>query len=203
VGTSPSTQVACLNPDCKRPVIKIGYARTQKYCCYQCGDKVRSKRYREKHPDRIKVKIKLNWIINRKKLSRRYRKWRKGNAPYWKSHNRMYRAIKGAEYWREYWRGWYQKNRFEWAGRVTNRRALLSSRVSPSEQLTWDQWIRLIIIWRGRCVYCGCMPDVLTQDHVIPLSRGGTHTMDNIVPACKPCNSSKGNKDVDEWLYGL
>lgn len=34
----------------------------------------------------------------------------------------------------------------------------------------------------------------LTQDHLVPLSRGGTHTWDNIMPAHRSCNSSKGAK---------
>lgn len=32
----------------------------------------------------------------------------------------------------------------------------------------------------------------LTPDHSIPLSRGGTHTVDNIRPLCLPCNMRKG-----------
>ena len=34
----------------------------------------------------------------------------------------------------------------------------------------------------------------LTQDHVIPLSKGGQHIKENIVPACPSCNSKKGNR---------
>ena len=51
----------------------------------------------------------------------------------------------------------------------------------------------------GRCVYCGAKAD-LTLDHVVPLSRGGTHTLENLVGACFSCNSSKGNKLIEEWL---
>ncbi len=32
------------------------------------------------------------------------------------------------------------------------------------------------------------------RDHVVPLSKGGEHSEDNLVPACAPCNLSKGNK---------
>lgn len=57
--------------------------------------------------------------------------------------------------------------------------------------LTSVQWEHIKQRWHYRCAYCGCTPARLTQDHVIPLSRGGNHTAANIVPACQPCNSSK------------
>lgn len=34
---------------------------------------------------------------------------------------------------------------------------------------------------------------------VLPLSRGGTHDLDNLVPSCKACNLSKGCKSPTEW----
>lgn len=49
------------------------------------------------------------------------------------------------------------------------------------------------------CAYCGAT-DNIHIDHVIPLARGGTHTPENLAPACGSCNSSKGTKPVDEWL---
>lgn len=50
-----------------------------------------------------------------------------------------------------------------------------------------------------RCVYCGVAGVPLELDHVIPKSRGGEHSLENLVAACKPCNSSKGAKTVEEW----
>src|SRR4028118_2319354 len=43
------------------------------------------------------------------------------------------------------------------------------------------------------CQYCGSTKH-LTLDHVIPRSKGGTHTWDNVVTACEKCNSHKGNR---------
>lgn len=55
----------------------------------------------------------------------------------------------------------------------------------------------------GLCAYCGVDLDSLDHthhiDHVIPLSRGGTNDYDNLVCCCRPCNSSKGGKLLDEW----
>jgi len=44
------------------------------------------------------------------------------------------------------------------------------------------------------CVICGTNQDKLAIDHIIPVSRGGTNTPDNIQPLCKSCNSRKGNR---------
>jgi len=52
----------------------------------------------------------------------------------------------------------------------------------------------------GICHYCGCKPDYLTLDHVVPLAAGGTHTEENVVFACHPCNSLKRDLSVEEFL---
>lgn len=43
------------------------------------------------------------------------------------------------------------------------------------------------------CQYCGSTKH-LTLDHVIPVSKGGKHTWDNIVTACESCNNRKGDR---------
>lgn len=67
--------------------------------------------------------------------------------------------------------------------------------------LTAAEWRAIKITWQGRCAYCDCEPEILTMDHVTPLCRGGSHTAENVVPACGPCNFSKGGKLLDEWDY--
>lgn len=44
------------------------------------------------------------------------------------------------------------------------------------------------------CQYCGTQRSGLTVDHVIPRSRGGQSSWENIVAACGPCNRRKGNR---------
>jgi 5-methylcytosine-specific restriction endonuclease McrA len=48
------------------------------------------------------------------------------------------------------------------------------------------------------CVYCGRITRELTLDHVIPRHRGGPHTWDNLVAACKPCNHRKAGRTPAE-----
>lgn len=49
----------------------------------------------------------------------------------------------------------------------------------------------------GECVYCGQAAD--TVDHLIPRMQHGPDAADNLVPACRFCNSSKGGRDVLDW----
>ncbi len=50
---------------------------------------------------------------------------------------------------------------------------------------------------RFRCQYCGTGND-LTFDHLVPRSRGGRTTWDNVVAACAPCNLRKSNRLAKE-----
>jgi 5-methylcytosine-specific restriction endonuclease McrA len=47
---------------------------------------------------------------------------------------------------------------------------------------------------RWTCQYCGHERGNLTVDHVVPRSKGGTSTWDNIVTCCAPCNRRKGDR---------
>jgi 5-methylcytosine-specific restriction endonuclease McrA len=47
------------------------------------------------------------------------------------------------------------------------------------------------------CQYCGAA-DRLTLDHVLPKSRGGPDSWENLVAACVPCNNRKGNRTPEE-----
>ncbi|MEO0079250.1 MAG: HNH endonuclease [candidate division WOR-3 bacterium] len=47
---------------------------------------------------------------------------------------------------------------------------------------------------RNTCQYCGRRLAVMTTDHVIPKSMGGTESWDNLVCACPECNARKGNR---------
>jgi len=53
----------------------------------------------------------------------------------------------------------------------------------------------------NRCQYCGAQAENI--DHVIPRSRGGEHTWDNVVAACRPCNSRKQDRYLHETSFEL
>ncbi|MDZ4798425.1 MAG: HNH endonuclease [Bryobacteraceae bacterium] len=58
---------------------------------------------------------------------------------------------------------------------------------------------RLKMLLPQACCYCGSRHQ-LSADHLMPTKRGGPNTGDNLVWACRSCNSSKGARDVLEWL---
>lgn len=53
----------------------------------------------------------------------------------------------------------------------------------------------------GECQYCGRAAENI--DHVIPRSRGGRHTWDNVVAACRRCNTAKRDRLVTETSLRL
>lgn len=55
----------------------------------------------------------------------------------------------------------------------------------------------LMHLYDNRCAYCG--GPATAVDHIVPLSRGGSNFIFNLMPACLPCNSSKRSRRVEEW----
>lgn len=75
----------------------------------------------------------------------------------------------------------------------------LAALCSSDASFTADEWKSLMADHDYRCVYCGKRAR-LQMDHVKPLSKGGKHVASNIVPACGPCNNSKGARDLAVWI---
>lgn len=66
--------------------------------------------------------------------------------------------------------------------------------------LTYEQWLFACEWFDNECAYCGA--DVfLTEDHLVPLSKGGPRTVLNILPCCWGCNYSKRAKRAHLWIY--
>ena len=70
-------------------------------------------------------------------------------------------------------------------------------RTPVKELLTPAEWREIKLNFHNACAYCG-IPESssvkLTRDHLFPVTKGGLHTKENIVPACQPCNARKGAK---------
>jgi 5-methylcytosine-specific restriction endonuclease McrA len=74
------------------------------------------------------------------------------------------------------------------------------SRMAQQEHDLDDaQWTALREAWAG-CAYCGAQDRALQRDCVLPISRGGRYTWENVVPACGSCNASKCNAEVTTWM---
>jgi 5-methylcytosine-specific restriction endonuclease McrA len=81
--------------------------------------------------------------------------------------------------------------------RYASRRKRRMDRMT--HDLTGEEWSALIAAWGG-CAYCGAREQALQRDCVLAISRGGRYTLDNVVPACRSCNTSKCNDEVTGWL---
>jgi hypothetical protein len=70
----------------------------------------------------------------------------------------------------------------------------MSSQISPKKrQKVFDKT-------GGKCWYCGKMTgDDFVVEHAHPRSRGGNNDIDNLLPACRACNSRKHNRDIEEY----
>ncbi|MGO8949077.1 MAG: RNA-guided endonuclease IscB [Ktedonobacterales bacterium] len=65
----------------------------------------------------------------------------------------------------------------------------------------WGWEVRSYVVekFHHRCGYCNATNVPLELDHVVPHSRGGSDRISNLVSACHPCNTAKGNRTAAEW----
>lgn len=152
------------------------------YTCKSCTSAKNSARLRERYHSEPGVKERiLTYQSLRPEQKRAGRK-----RDYWK--NRARYLSEAAR-----WNKDSGTARRQISRRYKTRRAGWEATGSFSEA----EWVSLCERYGHRCLACDRMDRPLTHDHVIPLSRGGGNTIDNIQPLCGPCNSSKGTKTID------
>jgi 5-methylcytosine-specific restriction endonuclease McrA len=81
-----------------------------------------------------------------------------------------------------------------------NRRTKIIRRHVPGSH-TLTEWQALKAQYSYRCLCCGKAEPLikLTEDHVIPVTKGGSNAIDNLQPLCGPCNSAKGNRRSTDY----
>ena len=90
----------------------------------------------------------------------------------------------------------WRKNNKELQTLASERRRSREAQLPAT--LTKSEWEEIKTSFNFTCAYCGAQVK-LERDHIIPLTKGGAFSKGNIVPACKSCNSSKGNRDLLSW----
>lgn len=141
-------------------------------------EKVRqySRKWQELHPEK------------KKQSSRDYSNRNRGKLNQW--------AINNPERAREIKRQYKLRNPDRGRQDTAKRRSL--ERKLPTTY-TMEQWKGCKAHFKSSCAYCGKELKKLHQEHFVPVTKGGGYTINNIVPACQRCNSSKNNSDFFEW----
>lgn len=140
-----------------------------------------SRLYRQRHPDRARA----GWD-----------RWEERNSDKHKESNRASaeRARRrNPEKKRASTRAWFAKNK---AYRVMKENERRARKLGVGGQVSREEWATIKRAQRYRCHYCRKRKR-LTQDHVVPLSKGGRHVASNIVGACRSCNSRKKDRPAE------
>lgn len=155
--------------------------------CRECAIQ-RSGEWRKNNPERRK-QIANRWAQNNKDC---LNKWRSSNQEKVKKSKRDYYA-RNTEKVRKAIKEWFSKNPGKTREYKNNRRARLAN---SGGTVTAKEWRSVLEKYR-KCLCCGRTDVSLEMDHVIPLSKGGLNTVDNVQPLCEICNNRKGTKAVD------
>lgn len=135
------------------------------------------------------------------------KKWNEKNLDKHREYVRRYIAAH-KDHYRELGKRWNKANR----GRI-NKQRLDRYRKDPTKAKwnskirrfrkkasggdhTMQEWQMLCKQYNNRCLSCGSNGP-LTEDHIIPISLGGSNNIDNIQPLCVSCNSKKGTHMTD------
>jgi 5-methylcytosine-specific restriction endonuclease McrA len=139
-----------------------------------------------------------HYLANRDRLLDRSKRWGRDNKERKLKYQREYYA-KNRERIRVEQKAYRQDNP------EVDRNLRRLKRVRRKElgviDLTTQEWLEVLECFDYCCAYCFQSGVGLTQDHVVPISKGGNHTKSNVVPACVTCNSSKHARDLNSWLW--
>lgn len=162
--------------------------------CKVCMN-ARSKKYREQHKAEIRA-YQADWLTRNPGKRAEYAKASRQRHP---DRHAAYRADyrqRNPEAIAARARAWKQANKDKVRGYTLARKARLRGAPGRHSHADWQSLCRR---WQNACAYCGDAASALTRDHIIPLTRGGSDFIGNILPACFSCNASKGNKTITEW----
>lgn len=151
-----------------------------------------SKRHYQLNKEKHNENSRRNYLKNRDKSLARSRQWfidnrQRGNEL------ATARRNKNIEKAREYDRKYRQANPEKVKAAVNRRR---TKRLNNGVFTVLEKEITKL--YKSSCIYCGSL-DSIEMDHVIPISRGGRHSIGNLVPACQKCNRNKSDKYLSEW----
>lgn len=167
----------------------------------------RSAAYYSSNKDKVKKRCAEYYAKNKDKIRKRVKIYRASHKDIENKQKAIYRETHRKE--RDAYRIKNAKEAYkkikEWKKRNPDkireyRRTRRVKKLNSSGVFTNAEWKVMIEAHDHRCFYCKNKIDRLEQDHIKPLSRGGRHEASNIVPACRKCNGSKSDLDVEVFL---
>lgn len=162
-----------------------------------------NRHYRKENKEIISMRRKQNYEKNKELISKQVKEYRKKNKNRVVGWKRKYYE-ENRDYVLESVRRYQEENPHIARQSSQRRRAKLNE---LPYTLTLSEWENIKHDFNNSCAYCGLSErehltnwsEQLHQEHFIPLVKGGEYTHNNIIPACKSCNASKGSKDFFEW----
>lgn len=135
---------------------------------------------------RVKAQSTVAWLVMQEQRK------------YWEENPKAKR--KHAVWWsKERWRFNYLINvefRLYSREKSKRRKAVLKERTAV--QVKPKQLLARFAEFGHCCAYCG-HPGDMQMEHVMPIAKGGTHALGNLIPACSDCNYNKSTKPVETW----
>ena len=172
--------------------------------------RARQKQYVEANKDHYRELKRAHQKAHPERYAQIDRKWKEEHREQLNTNARE-RRQKDLEHYREIGRNSYERHAEarrkyslayyklhpEKSVAASNRRRALKFASEGSH--TEEDWETLKAFYDYKCLRCGKQePDIkLTRDHVIPLTQGGSDSINNIQPLCARCNSKKNNKHID------
>jgi 5-methylcytosine-specific restriction endonuclease McrA len=163
------------------------------YHCKSCAS-IYFRKYYETNIDKLREDSRNYRAANLEIMQEKLRSYQKANREKAKQYSRNYRAInaeKVKESQRRYAKAHPELSRIYRSNRRARQHANGVYEIYTKE---------LMKLYKSSCIYCGSKQEI-QADHVIPISRGGRHSIGNLVPACRNCNARKHNKLIVEWKY--
>lgn len=146
--------------------------------------------------EREQMRKKAWEVANRERIRERRRNLHQIDPEPARRRQRKYRS-KNTEVLKNKRRQWFKNNPVKMMIYNHRRRAI----IAQIDGFHTDKDIAHIrFIQQGHCAYCGRLGQRLTLEHIIPVTReGSSNDPWNLCLACRSCNSSKGDKLLEEW----
>ena len=92
-----------------------------------------------------------------------------------------------------------QKTHLSQFSQILETHSYRAAKAGVDDTLTIEQWGKVLLSTNWCCAWCGSGINIQVE-HMIPISRGGGNTADNVCALCSSCNFNKGAKTPLEWI---